>query len=82
MPLLTISTKNTNKSNITKKNGQNFQYALNKLKIKNLSSKNKPYLLQSATDQCKSFTSLFTLNIKSKTRVDELKTIGATIWWF
>ena len=59
---------------MTKKNSQSCQYALNKLKIAELSLKSKLDLLQSAIDQRKSFRSLTLLINKAKSNVDELKT--------
>ena len=59
---------------MTKKNSQSCQYALNKFKIAELSSKSKLNLLQTAIDQRKSFRSLTLLINKAKANVDELKT--------
>ena len=72
--LLPVSTKKTNKSKMTKKNSQSCQYASKKIKITELSLKNRLHFLQSAIDQRKSFRSLTLLINKAKANVDELKT--------
>ena len=59
---------------MTKKNSQSCQYALNKFKIAERSSKSKLDLVQTAINQRKSFRSFTLLINKAKANVDELKT--------